>query len=439
MEIFTFILVNNGNWIKSQLKCVNMLDLLLKCVIFARNGEGVLWPELSGMMHSPYVSPKYGKAMNSWLANIISVFLISVIVTGILIPQILLIAFRKQLFDEPDERKIHKSTVPRLGGFAFFPAILMSIAFVAGINVLFYDGAIFGAISDVALPVCFGLCSLLVMYLVGMADDLVGLRYRAKFWAQIIAGVLVVTSGVVIDNLHGFFLMGELPLWIAMPFTVFTMVLVVNAVNLIDGIDGLASGLSAIALLFYCLVFYIVGDMIDAVIAIAAFGTLVPFFYYNVFGEAKMKKKIFMGDTGALTTGTVIGILMIKISVVDRIELSDSNPIVLAFSPLIVPCFDVVRVYFHRLKAGRNPFLPDKSHIHHKFLALGLPQRVAMPAILVVSMAFVCMNIALSLFINSTVVMLVDMMVWVVFNMWLTRMIRNRENRLNIPVEKRYN
>ena len=376
--------------------------------------------------------------MGSWMANIISVFLISVIVTGVLIPQILLIAFRKQLFDVPDERKIHHGVVPRLGGFAFVPAIFLSIAFVAGLNDMFYHGALFNALGEAALPVCFGLCSLLIMYLVGMADDLVGVRYRAKFYAQILSGILIVLSGLMVDNLHGFFFIESIPVPLAMVLTVFAMVLIVNAVNLIDGIDGLASGLCGIALLFYGVVFYLVGDMVDSLIAFAALGTLVPFFYYNVFGDAKMGKKIFMGDTGALTTGTVLGILMVKMCMIERLDIVDMNPIVLAYSPLIVPCFDVVRVYLHRVRAGRNPFLPDKSHIHHKLLALGMKQRVAMPTILLISVVFVCLNIILSQYINSTIVLLIDTVVWILFNMWLTRRIQARERRLNIPIENQY-
>ena len=177
-------------------------------------------------------------------------FCISVIVTGVLIPQILLIAFRKQLFDVPDERKIHQGVVPRLGGIAFVPAIFLSIAFVAGVNAMLYKNQIFMALWSIPLQLCFGLCALMLMYLVGMADDLVGVRYRAKFLAQIIAGVLIVMSGLVVDDLHGFFFLGILPLPVAWVLTVIALVLIVNAVNLIDGIDGLASGLCGIALLF---------------------------------------------------------------------------------------------------------------------------------------------------------------------------------------------
>ncbi len=372
------------------------------------------------------------------MANVLSVFLISVIVTGVLIPQILLIAFRKQLFDVPDERKIHQGVVPRLGGIAFVPAIFLSIAFVAGVNAMLYKSQIFMALGQIPLQLCFGLCALMLMYLVGMADDLVGVRYRAKFLAQIIAGVLIVMSGLVVDDLHGFFFLGILPLPVAWVLTVIALVLIVNAVNLIDGIDGLASGLCGIALLFFGIVFFAVDEMVYSLIAFAAFGTLVPFFYYNVFGEAKVKKKIFMGDTGALTTGVVLSILVVKICMIPRINIVEMNPIVLAYSPLIVPCFDVVRVYLHRVRAGRNPFLPDKCHIHHKMLALGMNQRVVMPIILLISVVFVVCNIILSQYINSTIIMLIDIVMWILFNMWLTRAIKARERRFHISVENQY-
>lgn len=376
--------------------------------------------------------------MESWMANVLSVSLISVIVTGVLIPQILLIAFRKQLFDVPDERKIHQGIVPRLGGIAFVPAIFLSIAFIAGINALFYDGSVFDELSRAPQQLCFGLCTLMIMYLVGMADDLIGVRYRAKFVAQILSGILIALSGLMVDDLHGFMFMSQLPLPLAWLITVLAFVLIVNAVNLIDGIDGLASGLCGIALLFYGIVFFAVGEMIFSLIAFAALGTLVPFFYYNVFGEAKVGKKIFMGDTGALTTGAILAILMVKMCMIPRVNIVDMNPIVLAYSPLIVPCFDVVRVYIHRVRAGRNPFLPDKCHIHHKLLALGIRQRTAMPVILLVSAVFIAFNVALSQFINSTIIMVIDVVAFVLINMWLTRMIKTRERRLHISVENQY-
>lgn len=376
--------------------------------------------------------------MGYWIINILSVFLISVIVTGVLIPQILLIAFRKRLFDVHDERKIHQGIVPRLGGIAFVPSIILSIASIGGINAMLYNKAIFSILNVIPQQVCFGLCALMIMYLVGMADDLVGVKYRAKFYSQILSGILLVISGLLINDLHGFLFFNTIIPPVSYVLTVFLFVLIVNSVNLIDGIDGLASGLCGIGLCFYGIVFYNVGELLYSIIAFATFGTLVPFFYYNVFGNAKDRKKIFMGDTGTLTTGTILYILTVKMCMQPSSEIFDMNPIVLAYSPLIVPCFDVIRVFIHRVRVGRNPFMPDKCHIHHKLLFLGIKQRTAMPLILLMSLLFIAFNVVLSPYINSTLIMLLDMVIWCAINMWLTRVIRLREKKKHISVEEQY-
>lgn len=370
--------------------------------------------------------------MSSWTANVLSALIISIVLTGILIPQILLIAFRKQLFDVPDERKIHKGVVPRLGGIAFMPAIFLSIACITGVNYALFNGEVFLSLAHSVLPVSFGMCAVMMMYLVGMADDLIGVRYSAKFVVQIIAGVFIAASGLLIDNLHGFIGIHTLYTPVAWMLTILVVVFIVNAVNLIDGIDGLCSGLCGIALLFYGLVYLTSGDYTYSLIAFAGLGTLVPFFYYNVFGDARVGTKIFMGDTGALTTGISLCILSLRMCTLEQVGEISVNPIVLAFAPLIIPCFDVFRVYLHRLKRHANPFLPDKSHIHHKLLALGMKQRYAMITILLVSAVFIVSNALLSPYINVTWLVIIDIVVWVVVNMIITRAIRKREKRLNL-------
>lgn len=182
---------------------------------------------------------------------VLSVFLTSTILSGIIIPQILLIAFRKKLFDEPNDRKIHKCAVPRLGGLAFMPSILLSICFVAG--TMFLIGQHYPTSLNISslihnpttpsliIPILFGLCALMIMYLVGIADDLIGVKYRAKFCAQILAGLILAVAGVRIDSFNGMLGIYELPALIAWPLTIFLVVFITNAINLIDGIDGLAS------------------------------------------------------------------------------------------------------------------------------------------------------------------------------------------------------
>ena len=364
----------------------------------------------------------------NWLLIYVWVFVTVALIAGFILPQILLIAFRKNLFDDIDPRKIHKGAVPRLGGIAFFPAILFSILIVMGLCFKFYstDASLLAG-KDIS-GLCFIGCAIIILYLIGMADDLIGLKYRAKFGSQILSGLLIVAGGIYIDNLHGFLWVYMMPMWAAVVLTVLLTVFITNAINLIDGIDGLASGLSAIACVFYGLVLTKAGCHIYAMLAYATLGALVPFFYYNVFGNAKKHSKIFMGDTGALTIGLILSVLSIRITQIDDAEFP-TNSAVLAFAPLLIPCLDVVRVYIHRIKAHRNPFLPDKTHIHHKLLALGMHQRVAMPTIVVSSMVLIALNYVLSSFINITLLFIIDLGLWYLVNNLLSRAIRCRERK----------
>lgn len=358
-----------------------------------------------------------------WTANSIAVFAVCVFFAGLLIPQILLISFRKQLFDLPDERKIHQGVVPRLGGIAFTPVIFFSIALMFGMNILLgYSDMLADTITEIR-PLSFGICSIITLYLVGIADDLISIRYRAKFVIQIMCGLMMIAGGLWIDNLHGFLGIGELPFWLGYPLTIFVIVFIINSINLIDGIDGLASGLCGIAALFYGVIFFLLHEYIYAVLSFTTLGVLVPFFYYNVFGDADKHKKIFMGDTGSLTIGITMCILTLKLIQLPTQDTHFPNALVLAYAPLFIPCMDVVRVYFHRVRNGRNPFLPDKNHIHHKLLAVGMHQRMAMVTIISVSVVFSICNILLSEYVGVTMLLVADLAIWTLTNMWLTKRI----------------
>lgn len=370
--------------------------------------------------------------MAYWIQNYVLALALSVLITGLIIPKILLIAFRKKLFDTVDERKIHRGIVPRLGGVAFLPALIFSFCLVAGFNLHFHYAEIIPLTGVVTVPLFFLVCGAMLIYLVGMADDLVGVRYRGKFLLQIIAAILIMASGMWVSDLYGFLWLRSIPAWIGWIITGFCIIYVVNAVNLIDGIDGLASGLSAVALGWYSYVFCVYEEYAWMVLSGATLGTLIPFFYYNVFGNPEKQKKIFMGDTGALTTGMVLVFCAIAVMCAKPDFLTvDYNPAIVALSPLIVPCFDVFRVYFHRVKKGRNPFLPDKCHIHHKILALGMNQAAALLTILGVSIAFIGINVLVSPFTNPTIIFIGDVVVWTIANILLTRAIRQREKRLD--------
>ncbi len=378
----------------------------------------------------------------NWIIDGLAAFLVSVTLTGIIIPQILLIAFRKKLFDEPDERKIHKAAVPRLGGMAFMPSVVFSLCLVIGVEVLcgtplplkmtVIDPENGVEVASALLPLCFGLCSLMLMYLVGLADDLIGVKYRAKFVVQIIAAFLLAAAGARLDNLHGMLGIYELPWPLAWAFTMVLVVFIINAINLIDGIDGLASGLSGIAMAFYGMTFLAADRYLYALVAFAGLGTLVPFFYYNVFGDPAKRKKIFMGDTGSLTIGIILAFLSLETAQLPTEGIFSSEILIVAFAPLAIPCLDVVRVFVHRIIRGHSPFLPDRVHIHHKLLAMGVPTRLAMISILAVSAAVIAINMWLSHFCSIFVVLMIDLVTWVLFNWRLSKAIHSRQNRLGI-------
>lgn len=369
--------------------------------------------------------------MNYWLIDIISVVVLCVLFTGVLIPQILLVAFRRKLFDEPNERKIHHSLVPRLGGIAFTPVICFSISLILGINLLCGGTVLENAMSDIAIQNAFGFCALFILYLVGMADDLVGVRYIAKFVLQIICAILLIAGGLCVNDLHGVLWIYHIPTVVGVLFTILAVIYIINAINLIDGIDGLASGLSIATTFIYGVAFYCLKCYVDALIAFATLGVLLPFFYFNVFGDAEKKKKIFMGDTGSITIGLILAFLSLDLYLASSSATKstdfDLNPFVLAFAPLIIPCFDVVRVFLRRMRHHKHPFLPDKTHIHHKLMALGLDTRLTMVTIITIAILLSLINIWLSLYLNATLLLILDIAVWCLVNMWMTMKI-NKTN-----------
>jgi len=198
-----------------------------------------------------------------------------------------------------------------------------------------------------------------------------------------------------------------------MPFTVFIVVYITNAINLIDGIDGLASGLCCIALSVLSVIFFLRGQYVYALLAICTLGILMPFWCYNVFGNANRGHKLFMGDAGSLTLGYVISFLIIHMSVTNEVSPTLSNPyMVIAFSTVLVPLLDVIRVVLHRLREHKNPFLPDKNHFHHKLLRTGMRVRVVMVTILGIAVSFIGLNAWLAWQMNITFLLGINLILW---------------------------
>ena len=351
--------------------------------------------------------------------------LLSLVLGLMIIPKILLISYKKRLFDLPDSRKVHQVPVPRLGGISFFPVILISSCFILGVRV----STGFPIVELPAHEFLFFTVGGMMLFLIGVADDLIGVGYRYKFLVQIIAAFLIVCPGEWFNTLGGLFGIYELPVTLGVLFTLFVVVYITNAINLIDGIDGLASGLSCIALSVLGIICMVEGDEIYAQLAFATLGVIVPFWFYNVFGNAKRGHKLFMGDTGSLILGYIISLLVIHLS---RNDMSEANEVahshmVLAFSTLIVPLFDVVRVVIHRLREGKSPFLPDKNHFHHKLLRTGMRPRQVMVTILFIALFFIGINGLLADVLNITILLMLDIVLWTLMQLGINRAIRRRK------------
>ena len=317
------------------------------------------------------------------------------------------------MFDQPDERKVHSIPVPRLGGISFFPAILVSLCLIIG---LFHCVGIPIArlLTDRSLlELLFWVSGWqLYFYLIGVADDLVGVGYRYKFVVQVFTAILLVLPGAWINSLGGLFGIYMLPSWVGIPLTVLIVVYITNAINLIDGIDGLASGLSCIALTVLAAICISNGSYFYALLALATLGILIPLRFYNVFGNARVGTNFSWGDTGSLTIGYILSFLVIQLSVIHHSdgEVRTNPYMVIAFSTLLVPLLDVFRVVLHRLRKGRNPFLPDKNHIHHKLLRTGMRVRTVLVTVLLISFFFIGMNILLSPVLNLTWLLVLNML-----------------------------
>lgn len=273
----------------------------------------------------------------------------------------------------------------------------------------------------------------MMLFLVGLADDLIGVGYKKKFLVQIVAASLLVASGVWIKSLDGLFGIYQLSPWVGMPFTVLIVVYVTNAINLIDGIDGLASGLCAISLVALAGLHIWLHLFSFALLCIAALGVIIPFWFYNVFGNALRGRKLFMGDSGSLSLGYIISFLMIHLSTVDvNLHVVSDYNMVFAFTTMLVPLLDVVRVVGHRLRTRKNPFLPDKSHIHHKLLRCGLRVRQVMVAICVLSLMFILLNFLMIGHVNITYILGIDIAVWIVFHLILDVILHTRGTEVEI-------
>lgn len=302
-------------------------------------------------------------------------FLLSFSLVVISIPPLIRVAKAKNLFEQFDERKIHTQIVPPLGGIAIFIGFILS-------TIISTDGLSFDSLKYI-------IASVIIMFFIGLKDDLITISARKKFIVQVFAAVLLITlGGVQITNLHGMFGIYQIHHFVGVILTLFIMLALINAYNLIDGIDGLASGLAIFAASVFGVWLFLTGHIQFAIMSFALVGSLSGFFLYNVFGK---KNKLFMGDTGSLIIGLVLSTLVIKFNeynIVNTIPYAVKAAPAVSFAIVIIPLIDTLRVITIRLMQGKSPFYPDKNHTHHRLLSL-------VPGHLNVTLIMIAGNIAI--------------------------------------------
>ena len=361
--------------------------------------------------------------MNTTLYYIIGSFFVSMLCGFIFIPLINKFCRDRKLYDIPDSRKVHKNAIPRLGGISFLPSMLLAFLLVIMVyqNITGEESMTFSMWS-----VTFFI-SLLLIYVVGFLDDLIGISANMKFIVQIIAACLLPLSGLYVNNLYGFLGIHEVPMWIGMPLTVFTIVFIDNAINLIDGIDGLSASLTFLSLCGFLFCFYRENLGAYCMLISGLMGVLIPYLYFNLFGDVEKGQKIFMGDSGSLTLGFILSFLAIKFAMDNpNVKPFQSDSLLLAYTLLIVPVFDVVRLILFRWRKHQGIFQPDKNHIHHKLMRIGLSQHKALFVILALALMFAMINIVMNyqLQIHTTIIVLTDVVIYTVFHLYLDRRLR---------------
>lgn len=272
-------------------------------------------------------------------------FIISLVTTMVLIPPTMKWADKIGAIDLPDERKVHKKAIPRVGGIAMVAGTIFSVVLLS-------------TLDQQLISILVGFA---VIWAFGLWDDKCDLNYKIKFLGQLLAVIIVVVWGdVVVRSVP--FINFYLPDYIALPFTIFALIGITNAINLSDGLDGLAGGTSLISISIIALLAYDAGGDMVVLISMAVAGSILGFLRHNTYPA-----RLFMGDTGSQFLGFSLGILVIVLSQSINSAMSPLIPLLI----LGLPILDTVAVISQRLYEKRSPFSADKNHIHHKLLQIG--------------------------------------------------------------------
>ena len=296
-------------------------------------------------------------------------------------PKVIEIAKKRNFVVKPNKRTSHQGAIPNIGGVNIFLSFFITVFLFS-----------FEAVAQVQ----FIILGVFIILVVGFVDDLIDIKPKWKLVGEVLSAFfLIVLADVRLTNFHGFMGVFGLSLGVSYLISFFVFLVIINALNLIDGVDGLASGLGGIYCLFFGVYFYLTNHYELSISAFSMFGSLLLFFIYNVYGN---KRKIFMGDSGSLLLGFLVTLYVFQFCEMnvnptfESIYSMSSAPAV-AVCLLSVPLFDTLRVFVTRIKKGVTPFRPDKNHIHHLLLRIGLKHKHVTYVLLSVTLVFVALGL----------------------------------------------
>ena len=289
-------------------------------------------------------------------------FVIALVVSYLLTPSVKKLAIKIGAVDRPNARKVHTHVIPRLGGLAIYIGFMAAVLFCVPLQHELV-GMLLGCTAIVA---------------VGIWDDICNIPAKVKLVGQILAACIPIVFGIQIEWLTNPF--GDiivLPEIIAIPVTIFWIIGFTNTVNLIDGLDGLAAGVAFIASISMFLLAYNLNQFLPALVIVSMAGAALGFLQYN-FNPAK----IFMGDTGSMLLGYTLSVA----AVLGLVKTAATVALVVPIIALGLPILDTTFAIIRRKMSGVPIFQPDKGHLHHRLLALGMTQKQAVLIMYFVSM-----------------------------------------------------
>jgi len=286
-------------------------------------------------------------------------FIINLYLTPILI----FFSHKHEIYDKVDHRKVHTEDTSRLGGIGIFTSFIISSLLSPFLVTMIMDSEVLFHQSQLKIP--YLLASVTIIFVTGVLDDFAEMRARYKLLGQFIASILAILGGALITKIEIPFSGFTIELgYFAIPLTIIWLIAITNALNLIDGIDGLSSGISIIAAMIFGFVFLLHGQFLPAIISFALVGALFGYLFFN-FPPAK----IFMGDSGSLFLGFILALLPIATFP------QSGTSLVLPVTMLAVPILDVIAAIWRRKREKQNIFSPDRFHVHHKLLNMGMNNR----------------------------------------------------------------